>query len=104
MAYFPKPKDIEREPEAVHVKPDGTEQCNLATAQGREEYLLRKYIAWVRQGKVCYLCHQPLAWRDVTADHWQPRGMGGARRDDRQGNIRAAHWLCNQKKGSRRIG
>jgi hypothetical protein len=28
-------------------------------------------------------------------DHIDPRGMGGARRDDHPDNIQAAHFWCN---------
>lgn len=103
MTGFPKPKDIEREPETVHVFPDGREVLNLLTAAGRAEYQLRKYQAWTEQGRTCWICGQPLGWREASVDHKQPRGMGGARRDDRQENIGAVHYWCNSEKGSRRI-
>jgi hypothetical protein len=35
-------------------------------------------------------------------DHIDPKGMGGARRDDHPENIQAVHFCCNGKKGSTR--
>ena len=32
-----------------------------------------------------------------------PKGMGGAWRDDHQDNIQATHWWCNEEKGSTRM-
>jgi hypothetical protein len=36
-------------------------------------------------------------------DHIDPRGMGGAYRDDHPQNIQAVHFWCNSEKGSTRI-
>lgn len=35
-------------------------------------------------------------------DHRDPKGMGGAWRDDQPDNIQATHWWCNEEKGSTR--
>ena len=51
---------------------------------------------------ICTLCgKQILEWTDFTLDHKEPRGMGGARRQDK-GNLRPAHFSCNAERGSRR--
>jgi hypothetical protein len=39
----------------------------------------------------------------VVPDHKNPKGMGGAWRDDHSDNIQATHWWCNGEKGSTRI-
>jgi hypothetical protein len=42
-------------------------------------------------------------YNDVVPDYINPRGMGGARRDDHPDNIQAVHSWCNGEKGSSRI-
>jgi hypothetical protein len=49
------------------------------------------------------ICHEEFTdYSDVVPDHEDPKGMGGAWRDDHPDNIRAAHWWCNSEKGSMR--
>ena len=36
---------------------------------------------------------------DIVPDHINPKGMGGAWRDDHPENIQAVHWWCNGDKG-----
>lgn len=56
------------------------------------------------QWALCSICDQPLTdYNDVVPDHKKPKGLGGARRDDRAENIGAAHSNCNIEKGSKRI-
>lgn len=56
------------------------------------------------QDGLCALCHEPLEdMRYVEADHIDPRGMGGSRRDDSPDNIQATHRSCNREKGSKRF-
>ena len=51
----------------------------------------------------CALCKEKFTdYSDIVPDHINPRGMGGAWRDDHSDNIQAAHWWCNGEKGSRR--
>ena len=42
-------------------------------------------------------------FEDAVPDHIEPKGMGGAWRDDHPDNIQAVHRRCNFRKGSRRI-
>ena len=59
----------------------------------------------VKQGGKCAICHKEFSdYSDIVPDHREPKGMGGAWRDDHPGNIRAAHWWCNSGKGSVREG
>jgi len=58
----------------------------------------------VEQRKICPICHEEFTdYNDVVPDHKNPKGMGGAWRDDHPDNIQATHWWCNGEKGSTRI-
>jgi hypothetical protein len=58
----------------------------------------------VQQGGICAICHEDFTdYNDIVPDHRDPRGMGGAWRDDHPDNIQATHWWCNGEKGSTRI-
>jgi len=58
----------------------------------------------VEQKGICPICGEEFTdYTDVAADHKEPKGMGGAWRDDHPDNIRAAHWWCNDEKGSIRM-
>lgn len=49
-------------------------------------------------------CGKPFDdFRGVELDHIEPKGMGGARRDDSLENLQALCATCNREKGSRRI-
>ena len=89
---------------AVKVFAGGREVCDQLTKAGRDEYTRRKRKAWEDQKGICAICHLRLNWADTTADHKQPRGMGGSTRDDRQENLAAVHWACNAEKGSKTHG
>jgi len=57
------------------------------------------------QNCVCALCHLAFTdYGDIVPDHKNPKGMGGAFRDDHPDNIQAVHWWCNSEKGSARGG
>ena len=59
----------------------------------------------VEQDNKCGICHKTLDdYRDVVPDHKEPKGMGGAWRDDHPENVQAAHSWCNSEKGSIRMG
>jgi len=87
---------------AVRVYLDGRECC-LNTVSGRREYARRRQAAWEAQFGLCAICKRPMSLEEATADHVKSRGMGAARRDDRQSNIQAVHLICNGLKGSRSL-
>lgn len=102
-----KPRD------PVAVRRDGREVCDTETASGRREYLLRKAKMLIRQnGRCCYqihpLCPRILRLESAVFAHENPRGMGGANRDDRieidgKRVNGASCEFCNSLAGSRRI-
>jgi hypothetical protein len=56
----------------------------------------------------CSICGQYMMPDEITFEHSDGRGHGGGHRDDRiekdgQPYNSAAHYLCNQKKGSIRL-
>jgi hypothetical protein len=58
----------------------------------------------VEQEGICPICHEEFTdYNDVVPDHKNPKGMGGAWRDDHPENIQATHFWCNDEKGSSRI-
>ena len=57
----------------------------------------------VEQNRQCAICEVAFTnYNDIVPDHIDPRGMGGARRDDHPNNIQAVHFWCNGEKGSTR--
>jgi hypothetical protein len=61
--------------------------------------LLKRKV--VEQNNQCAICHEEFTdYNDVVPDHKEPKGMGGAWRDDHPENIQATHWWCNEEKGS----
>lgn len=63
--------------------------------------LLNRKIA--EQDRKCAICREEFTdYNDIVPDHKEPKGMGGAWRDDHAHNVQAAHWWCNGKKGSTR--
>jgi hypothetical protein len=58
----------------------------------------------VEQDRQCAICHEEFTdYNDIVPDHIDPKGMGGAWRDDHPDNIQATHWCCNGEKGSTRM-
>jgi hypothetical protein len=58
----------------------------------------------VEQKGICPICEEEFTnYSDIVPDHIDPRGMGGAFRDDHPMNIRAVHFWCNSEKGSTRM-
>jgi hypothetical protein len=98
---FPKPKDSVRQKKpAVIVYPDGREVCRNTDA-GRREYSGRTGKMWIRDKGVCCLCGESVSLMDMTFEHKQGRGMGGAKRDDRESMNGISHWAGNGAKGSK---
>src|SRR5208337_1216285 len=67
---------------------------------------MRKLLKWkvAEQNRICAICHQEFTdYNDIVPDHRDPKGMGGAWRDDHPDNIQATHWWCNGDKGSTRM-
>ena len=61
--------------------------------------LLKRKI--VDQNNTCAICLVEFTdYNDIVPDHIEPKGMGGARRDDHPDNIQAVHYWCNGEKGS----
>jgi hypothetical protein len=58
----------------------------------------------VEQNRICPICREEFTdYNDVVPDHIDPKGMGGAWRDDNSDNVQATHWWCNSEKGSTRM-
>ena len=56
--------------------------------------LLNRKVA--EQNRRCPLCDTLFTgYNDIVPDHIDPKGMGGAWRDDHPDNIQAVHWWCN---------
>jgi 5-methylcytosine-specific restriction endonuclease McrA len=78
--------------------PDGY-RYKLSRAEMRK-VLLRKVE---EQKGICAIGGEPFSsMEDVVADHIKPKGIGGARADDRAENIQAACGKHNLEKGSKR--
>lgn len=46
-----------------------------------------------QQAGICAICHEEFTdYNDIVPDHKEPKGMGGAWRDDHPDNIQAIHW------------
>ncbi|HTD56479.1 MAG TPA: HNH endonuclease signature motif containing protein, partial [Silvibacterium sp.] len=71
-------------------------------SNGEMRKLMNRKIA-LQHGK-CAICEEKFTdYADVVPDHFHPRGLGGAWRDDHPDNIQAVHWWCNGAKGSSRL-
>jgi hypothetical protein len=52
-----------------------------------------------RQDIICPIGQEEFTdYNDIVPDHIEPKGMGGAWRDDHPDNIQASHWWCNGKR------
>jgi hypothetical protein len=48
----------------------------------------------------CAICHASFTdYTEIVPDHIEPKGMGGAWRDDHPENVQAVHRRCNFEKG-----
>lgn len=115
MLAFPKPTRLNRRADPVRIYSDGRELCRRTTVGGETEYQKRKWLMYARQKGICCLfghiegCIGVMQYAaDVTFEHEDGRGMGGAKRDDRiekdgRPYNGAAHQQCNHAKGSRFI-
>ena len=74
----------------------------LRSSAEMRKLLNRKIIE--QEGK-CAFCRAAFTdYNEIVPDHIEPKGMGGARRDDHPENIQAVHRRCNLEKGSKRLG
>ena len=52
----------------------------------------------------CGVCHAAFTdYNEIVPYHIEPKGMGGAQRDDHPEHVQAVHRKCNFEKGSRRL-
>lgn len=73
----------------------------LRSAAEMRKLMKRKVV---EQKNQCAICdHEFTDYGDVVPDHIDPKGMGGAWRDDHPSNIQAVHDWCNSEKGSIRM-
>jgi hypothetical protein len=107
-----KRSSIRDDGEPVRVLWDGREVCNDLTAAGRREYRTRTLEMRLRQRSICCMyrycptCPGYLPEGEATFEHEMGRTAG--HRDDRievdgKWINGAAHSLCNQWKGSRKM-
>jgi hypothetical protein len=74
--------------------------------ESRSPAEMRKLLNWkiIERDRKCAICREEFTdYNDVVPNHKDPKGMGGAWRDDQPDNVQAAHWWCNGEKGSTRI-
>ena len=90
-------------PEAVIDHRDGTDECNLKTAEGKREYFRRTRQMSLRQNHSCAICKRFLV--EPTFDHERTRKLGRVDSitypDGRWRNA-ALCYECNGAKGSSR--
>ena len=99
---LPKPKLIRLGVQRVEDPPHPRGYRELRSPAEMRKLMNRKIV---EQGGICPICHEEFTdYSDVVPDHKNPKGMGGAWRDDHPDNIQATHWWCNEEKGSTRIG
>src|SRR4029077_1586130 len=97
---LPKPKLIRIGVQRVE-DPHHTRGYRELRSPGEMRKLLNRKIR--QQAGICAICHEEFTdYNDVVPDHRNPKGMGGAWRDDHPDNIQATHWWCNGEKGSMR--
>lgn len=83
--------------EDVHHPRGYREICSLPEKRHRKMKLLASGL------RECFYCHEELTdFRDIELAHLEPKGMGGARRDDHMDNLTLAHRSCNRENGSKR--
>ena len=100
IAPLLKPKDQPRQRrKPFRTMPDGREICSKTPA-GREEYRRRVVRSWHREKGICGWCVLPVGEDEATGDHIKSRGMNGAKRDDREENLRPCHLFCNSERSS----
>ena len=86
---------------ALKIRIIREDTANSGSPAEMRKLLSRKIV---EQDRKCAICHEEFTdYHDIVPDHRDPKGMGGAWRDDHPDNIQATHWWCNGEKGSTRI-
>src|SRR5450759_5476725 len=99
--FLPKPKLIRLGVQRIEDPHHPRGYRELRSPAEMRKLLNRKIV---EQDRKCAICHEEfMDYSDIVPDHRDPKGMGGAWRDDHPDNIRAVHWWCNSEKGSTRI-
>ena len=76
------------------------EVCSEAELRRRKNLL----ILQADGEPICHLCCEGFSrYSEIELEHIEPKGMGGAWRDDHMDNLALAHRSCNREKGSRHI-
>jgi|SRR5271166_573572 len=84
----------------IHITPGAI--ANSDHQQRCGSYLIERLPS--KKGK-CAICRTTFTdYSEIVPDHIEPKGMGGAWRDDHPENIQAVHRRCNLQKGSKRLG
>lgn len=98
----PKKREPKKPKPSREVKDKTTGQKRLVLSPIDWAKLRKKY--WRDHPKVfCVGCGLEIkTWEEFSLDHREPRGMGGARRDDSWSNLRPMHLAENLEKGSKR--
>ncbi len=96
---------IRRKPpqkQPVRLVSDSTREGGFREVCSAAELLSRKKLKIEEQRGLCGICWLalPQDLSRIELDHIEPRGMGGAERDDSWHNLQATHFLCNRQKGS----
>ena len=52
---------------------------------------------WNEQGRVCYICLQPVTLEEANHDHVVPQSKGGSNGAE---NLRLSHRKCNSARGN----
>jgi len=99
--FLPKPKLIRLGVQRVEDPHHPRGYRELRSPAEMRKLLNRKIV---EQDRKCAICLEEFTdYTDVVPDHRNPKGMGGAWRDDHPDNIQATHYWCNDEKGSTRI-
>ncbi len=77
----------------------GLAPCQLRRVDAmRRGQKVNRRAVYDRDGGICQICLQPVAYEDLAIDHILPIARGGTHCPD---NVQASHRLCNSWKGSR---
>jgi 5-methylcytosine-specific restriction endonuclease McrA len=85
------------------MKRRGNREILGKSARDRAEYKRRREDAWDRDKGICILCGLFIPFEQATTEHIIPKGMGGAKRDDRLENIGVSHFFGNGARGSQSL-